>query len=71
MKREATKGILMNRKQAAIYVKTLFPKWDTTAAVMAVWDSIKRYDFKPFKIGGRVHYYKHNIDKGFEVRLDR
>ncbi|MCF0075207.1 DNA-binding protein [Dyadobacter sp. CY261] len=46
---------LMSRRAAAEYL-------GTTVGVMAVWDCLKRYDFKPKKISGMVYYNKDDLD---------
>lgn len=47
---------LMSRKAAAEYL-------DTTAGVMAVWDSIKRYNLNPTNIRGRIYYRRQDLDR--------
>ena len=46
---------LMNRKEAARYISF-------KAGTLAVWDSTKRYDLKPIKIGKSVRYRKSVLD---------
>lgn len=49
MKKEPDPKSLLNRKEAAAYL-------DTSTNVLAVWDSIKRYDFKRRIINREVYY---------------
>jgi hypothetical protein len=46
----------LNRKSAAEYL-------GTTVGVLAVWDSIKRYNLNPRNIGGMIYYHKDDLDK--------
>ena len=46
---------LMSRKAAAKYL-------GTTVGVMAVWDSIKRYNLNPQNVEGRIFYHKDDLD---------
>ncbi|WP_426293306.1 DNA-binding protein [Dyadobacter endophyticus] len=47
---------LMSRKAAAEYL-------GTTVGVMAVWDSIKRYNLNPQNVDGKIFYRKNDLDK--------
>ncbi len=52
----------LNRKEAADFM-------NTKPGVMAVWDCTKRYDFKPFKFGGRTYYLKSNLIRVLEEEM--
>lgn len=45
---------LLDRKSAAHFL-------NIKPSTLAVWDSTKRYDLKPIKVGGRVRYSKANL----------
>lgn len=52
---------LLNRKEAARYINYSY-------GTLAVWDSTKRYDLKPIKIGRTVRYRKSTLDAFLEER---
>ena len=56
---------LFDRKAAAKYLGGSTP---LSPGTLAVWDSTKRYDLKPIKVGGAVRYRKSNLDKFLEER---
>ncbi|CAG5011210.1 hypothetical protein DYBT9275_04905 [Dyadobacter sp. CECT 9275] len=53
---------LLKRKDAANYI-------DTTAGVMAVWDSIKRHDLNPKMIDGEIHYHRDDLDRYLNLKF--
>jgi predicted DNA-binding transcriptional regulator AlpA len=52
---------LFNRKEAARYINYSY-------GTLAVWDSTKRYDLKPIKIGRSVRYRRSSLDAFLEER---
>ncbi|MBS1778030.1 MAG: helix-turn-helix domain-containing protein [Bacteroidetes bacterium] len=46
---------VFNRKEAAAYINYSYN-------TLAVWDSTKRYDLQPIKIGRSVRYRKSSLD---------
>lgn len=50
---------LFNRREAAQYIKYSY-------GTLAVWDSTKRYDLKPIKIGRSIRYRKSSLDAFLE-----
>jgi predicted DNA-binding transcriptional regulator AlpA len=51
---------LLNREEAARYL-------GTTAGTLAFWDSTKRYDLRPIKLGRRsVRYRRADLDRFLE-----
>lgn len=55
MKKEKQPVELLNRKEAAEYLKV-------SPGTLAVWDCTKRYDLKPMKVGRSVRYTRENLD---------
>ena len=54
--------IYLNRKEAAIYI-------GSTSGTMSVWDCQKKYNFRPIKINGKVHYPASALDEYLENSL--
>ena len=50
---------LFNRKEAAAYIKYSYN-------TLAVWDSSKRYDLQPIKIGRSIRYRRSSLDAFLE-----
>ena len=46
---------IFNRKEAAAYINYSYN-------TLAVWDSTKRYDLQPIRIGRSVRYRKSSLD---------
>jgi len=46
---------ILNRKEAAAYINYSYN-------TLAVWDSTKRYDLQPIRIGRSVRYRKSSLD---------
>ncbi|MEZ5016097.1 MAG: helix-turn-helix domain-containing protein [Flavipsychrobacter sp.] len=46
---------IFNRKEAAAYINYSYN-------TLAVWDSTKRYDLQPIKIGRSVRYRRSSLD---------
>ena len=61
---EKTNDTLMDRKSAARYLRV-------TPGTLAVWDSTKRYDLQPLKVGRLVRYRKSSLDSFAERQLTK
>lgn len=53
---------LMTREEAARYLHS-------TVKTLAFWDSTKRLDLRPIKLGRSVRYRRSNLDKVIEERM--
>lgn len=62
MKSKGFREPLLTRKQAAEYL-------NISPGTLAVWDSTKRYDLKPIKIGSLVRYRKSDLDKYLDEKM--
>lgn len=52
---------LLTRREAAKYM-------NFSCGTLAVWDSVKRYNLSPIKVGRSVRYRKSALDKFLEER---
>lgn len=55
---------LLDRKTAAKYL-------GIAPGTMAVWDSTKRYNLNPLKVGRSVRYRRSDLDKFLEHQLKK
>lgn len=53
---------LLDRIKAAEYL-------DISPGTLAVWDSTKRHDLQPIRIGRRVKYRRASLDRYIERRM--
>ncbi len=56
---------LYDRKSAAAYLGLKNP------GTLSVWDSTKRHDLKPIKVGGAVRYRRSELDSFLKRREKR
>jgi excisionase family DNA binding protein len=56
--------LLLDRREAANYLRI-------SPGTLAVWDSTKRYDLKPLKVGRSVRYRRSELDKFIERQLQQ
>lgn len=53
---------LLNRVKAAEYL-------DISPGTLAVWDSTKKYNLEPIKVGSNVRYRRSSLDRFIAQRL--
>ena len=64
MKKRNPDEPLLSRKQAAEYL-------NVKAQTLAVWDSTKRYNLNPLKVGRAVRYRRCDLDAFLESQLTK
>lgn len=65
MHRSINSDPLLDRKEAAKYLGL------RNHGTLAVWDSTKRYDLEPIKVGRAIRYRKSSLDKFLDRQLIR